>query len=128
MTIDPPVTTATFTVSDLGPIRDLVRLAATTAALGRRGEDLVLATNEIVANAVLYGGGSGTIRIAGHHGGLTVEVSDHGPGLPGAASAARPAADVPGGRGLWLARELCTRVEFDSTPRGLTVRLVMDRP
>jgi anti-sigma regulatory factor (Ser/Thr protein kinase) len=56
--------------------------------------------------------------------GLSVEVSDRGPGLPETATGLeRPPPNVPGGRGLWLARQMFPDLLLTSSSAGVTVKL-----
>jgi anti-sigma regulatory factor (Ser/Thr protein kinase) len=113
-----------FTIDSLHRVRSLVEAAA--GRIGLTGADLdalVTAVNEIAINAVLHAGGRGRLRIQPSPGGITVEISDTGPGLPDtAARPGPPPADATSGRGLWLARLLCPSMAVTDTGRGLTVR------
>jgi anti-sigma regulatory factor (Ser/Thr protein kinase) len=86
-------------------------------------EDFVLAVNEITTNAVLHGGGHGTLRLLRDVDVVWCEVVDEGPGLPpGWMGAARlPTGHQQGGRGLWLTSLLCDNVTVMSGPTGTTV-------
>lgn len=89
-----------------------------------------LIVNELVINAVKYAhpaGAPGRIKVgcAANNGGqLTVSVADDGVGLP---EGFAPTSD--GGLGLKivrsLGRQLKARIEFDSSPLGLEVRLTI---
>ncbi len=130
---DPQVATVSleFTVDDLRRVRDLVeRAAMATGLTGAETDNLVIAVNEIAANAIVYAGGSGVITVGQGTRGLLVEIADTGPGLPPSPAVAdeeRPSADAVGGRGLWLARKLCPDLTLSSSPAGLTVRMFMPR-
>jgi anti-sigma regulatory factor (Ser/Thr protein kinase) len=91
-------------------------------------ERLAIATHEVVTNAIMYGGGRATIRIDIDDTRLVVTVADRGTGWSGSAPAARPAAEQLGGRGLWLADNLCDEMTIARTPTGTTIRLVMILP
>jgi anti-sigma regulatory factor (Ser/Thr protein kinase) len=106
----------------------LVRRAASACAAaegltGRSLEDFVVAINEVATNAVLHGGGGGTLRMWWQHGLLWCEVTDRGPGLPRGWSSATPLPSgfEAGGRGLWLIRLLCDHVTIVSGPGGTSV-------
>jgi serine/threonine-protein kinase RsbW len=115
-----------FTVNELRQIRDMVALAGTRVGCGGPAtEDLVAAVNEVVVNAVVHAGGSGSITIAQSPDGVHVTVRDSGPGLPADLVWGRPVPDSLGGRGLWLARSLCRRFTVSSSAGGVTVRLFM---
>jgi anti-sigma regulatory factor (Ser/Thr protein kinase) len=115
-----------FTVDDLQRLRALVERAGTRAGLSEpNAEDLVTAVNEVAVNAVLYAGGGGWITIAQSPEGVSVEISDDGPGLPAGVAPHLPPPRALGGRGLWMARRLCKRFTISSSPRGVTVRMFM---
>jgi anti-sigma regulatory factor (Ser/Thr protein kinase) len=89
--------------------------------------DLVLAVNEVAANSIAHGGGSGTLRVWRDGGALVCEVSDRGHLDDPLADRRRPAPGQDGGRGLWLANQLCDLVQVRSFATGTTVRLHMHR-
>lgn len=123
---EPELLSEDFTVNDLPRLRSLVARAAMLAGLTARViEDLVTAVNEIATNAIRYAGGRGRITISSFARGVSVEISDHGPGLPANLRAERPAPEATGGRGIWMARRLCERMAISSSPYGVTVRLVV---
>jgi anti-sigma regulatory factor (Ser/Thr protein kinase) len=103
------------------------RIAAELAAAGIGGDrarDLVLAAGEALANAERHGNGVRALR-AGRVGERFVcEVTDCGAGFDDPlAGYLPPAADGIGGAGLWVARQLTTRLEVFSDTGGFTVRL-----
>jgi serine/threonine-protein kinase RsbW len=85
----------------------------------------VLAVNELLTNAVRHGGGKGRLLLWRRGDEVICEVSDHGEGFDGRrlSTGARPAADTPGGWGLWLADRLSDRMEVQTGPGGTTVRI-----
>jgi serine/threonine-protein kinase RsbW len=105
-------------------LRHAVAAAAARAGLaGQRLDDFVVAVNELLTNAVRHGGGAGHLALWRSATAVMCEVSDRGAGLDGAARAGRPAPDVPGGRGLWLAGELTDELEIKSGEEGTAVRI-----
>ncbi|MFC5002337.1 ATP-binding protein [Dactylosporangium cerinum] len=117
-----------FTGDGLRRVRDLVDQAAHVAGVSAtNAHNLVIAVSELAANAVRHGGGSGRIVIEQTDDGVSIEVSDDGPGLPEHLSQELPAADAVSGRGLWMVRALCRDLHISSTARGVTVRLFMPR-
>ena len=90
-----------------------------------RRRDLVLAANEIATNSVRHAGGWGLLRIWRDADALVCEVTDQGSGLGALPAPPRPHTDQAGGYGLWLANELCERVEISTAGRGTAVRLRM---
>jgi anti-sigma regulatory factor (Ser/Thr protein kinase) len=99
--------------------------AATAGLAGTRLADFVLAVNELVTNAVRHAGGRGRLVLSRYDGVLRCEVSDRGPGIPADREngAEMPPAFATGGRGLWLVRHICDRVEIHTGPHGTTVRV-----
>lgn len=109
-----------FTAASVTPLRHLLAAHVTAAGLsGHEAEDFVLAVHELVTNAVRHGGGAGQLDLRRHADRLTCAVTDYGRGVP-ALPAALPDADEPGGRGLWLARELTAALTLTRRPDGLT--------
>jgi anti-sigma regulatory factor (Ser/Thr protein kinase) len=104
--------------------REVVRLGA-AAGLTREDVDrLGVAVQEILANAILHGGGQARVSVDLHDGRFTVAVADQG-SWKGTVPASRPDSQQLNGRGLWLARELCDDLTIVHTPVGTTVRLTM---
>jgi anti-sigma regulatory factor (Ser/Thr protein kinase) len=115
--------TARFGRDDLHRVRRLVERAGSSVGLSpTRTDDLVLAVSEIATNAIRHGGGRGTLTMVSWSDGVSVEVRDSGPGLPGAAPESLPAATSSGGRGLAIVRRLCRRLSIASSERGVAVR------
>ncbi|MCT9083165.1 ATP-binding protein [Streptomyces fulvoviolaceus] len=114
-----------FGGADLPLVRSLVAESAIGAGLaGSAGGAFVQATLEIAVNAVVHGGGRGTIELRLVDGELRCEVADEGPGLP---EQATPEGD---GQGLRLAEALTGRLELHSGPgrRGTTAALAVRVP
>jgi anti-sigma regulatory factor (Ser/Thr protein kinase) len=101
-------------------------LAETTAAgiAPAKADDLILAASEVLANAHRYGDGPPQLRIGLVDEHFVCEISDHGSGLDDPLAGYLP--PKPGqldSAGLWVARQLTTRVDLMSSADGLTVRL-----
>jgi len=92
---------------------------------GERLDDFVVAVNELLTNAVRHGGGRGRVSLWRGGGAVVCEVADAGPGLPAPLrrGPVRPAADEPGGWGMWLAEELTDTFELITGMRGTTIRV-----
>jgi len=114
---------------DFGP-GSLARLRALVAEHGAaaglapaRIGDLVLAVDEIATNSLRHGGGRGTLRIWRDAAAVVCEVRDAGRIQDPMVGRERPPPDRDGGRGLWLANQLCDLVQLRSFPTGAVVRL-----
>ncbi|MCW3814883.1 ATP-binding protein [Micromonospora sp. DR5-3] len=92
---------------------------------GQRRDDFVLAINELITNAVRHGGGQGWLRLWCQAGELVCEVADHGQGISAQrlGDRNRPAPDIAGGWGLWLARELSDTMAVETGQAGTIVRI-----
>lgn len=108
-----PALELSFGLDDLPTLRRLVGRAARDAGLPpAHSDELVFAINEIATNALIHGLPPATVRVLHADGEVVVEVSDAGDGIGDVlAGQLTPAADGLGGRGLWLARQLCDAVE-----------------
>ncbi len=126
---DQPPVVATMTVhgaDELAPARRLLTDSAIAVGLSAdRIERFTIALSEVVTNALQHGDGSAVITIIGSATALIVQVRDHGPGLRTSQRAALPEPTQIGGRGLWLAHQLCDQVDIDSSPSGTTARMTM---
>ncbi|MFD0774681.1 ATP-binding protein, partial [Streptomonospora algeriensis] len=86
--------------------------------------DLVLAVNELAANAVEHGGGGGTVTLWRSRGWTVCDVADRGTGLHDPLCGYHPADPLsPRGYGLWITRQLCDFLEIASGAHGTRVRL-----
>jgi anti-sigma regulatory factor (Ser/Thr protein kinase) len=113
-----------FTTAELGSVRRLVRRQAVEAGLrGDATDDLVLAVDEVAANSLLHGGGRGVLRIWTEGHSLVCEVADDGVITDPLVGRRQPPLERTGGRGLWLANQLCRLVQIRSGAAGTTVRL-----
>jgi anti-sigma regulatory factor (Ser/Thr protein kinase) len=86
----------------------------------------VIAASELAANSVAHGGG--TLRTWQDDGRLLVEFEDGGAIAKPLAGRLRPEPTQEGGRGLWLANQLCDLVQIRSRPGRTTVRLRASPP
>jgi anti-sigma regulatory factor (Ser/Thr protein kinase) len=125
---DPPASAArlTFDADSLGEVRELVHERAEATGLDRETTDaLVLAVNEIATNSIRHGGGSGLIRSWDDGSFLLFQVEDGGRIDAPLAGRRQPVLDQPGGRGLWLANQLCDLVQVRTFEEGNVVRIHM---
>lgn len=113
-----------FGLSELTEVRIRVASVAERAGLGPGAvADLVTATSELAANSVMHGGGSGVLRLWSEDDSLLAEVEDRGRIEEPLVGRLRPDLRQEGGRGLWLANQLCDLVQIRSNPSGTVVRL-----
>lgn len=113
-----------FGIAELSEVRHRVARVAERAGLDPRGvADLVTAASELAANSVMHGGGSGTLRLWSEGDHLLAEVEDPGLIEEPLVGRLRPTISQEGGRGLWLANQLCDLVQIRSGRGGTTVRL-----
>jgi anti-sigma regulatory factor (Ser/Thr protein kinase) len=120
--------TEAFGRANLAATRHAVaRHAAGAGLTGQRLDDFVLAVNEILTNAVRHAAGGGRLRLWCADGRLLCEVTDSGGGIPVDLIDVEPppVTLAPGGRGLWIARQLCDELTVDTSPAGTAVRLVI---
>jgi anti-sigma regulatory factor (Ser/Thr protein kinase) len=113
-----------FGIAEIGEVRRRVAAAAERAGMDAIAvADLVTATSELAANSVMHGGGQGTLRLWREDERLLAEVEDRGRIEDPLVGLVRPDVNQEGGRGLWLANQLCDLVQIRSGARGTTVRL-----
>jgi anti-sigma regulatory factor (Ser/Thr protein kinase) len=124
---DPPPGTpaTTFERADLPDIRRRVSRHAARAGLGRdRTTDLALAATEVATNSVRHGGGRGVLRLWQQGDAVVCEFTDRGRITDPLAGRRVPPLADEGGRGLWLANQLCDLVQIRSGDSGTVVRLL----
>jgi anti-sigma regulatory factor (Ser/Thr protein kinase) len=86
--------------------------------------NVLMAASEILINAWEYADGPDAMRVGLVNGSFVCEISDRGPGLDDPlAGYLPPRPEQERGAGLWVARQLVSRVELISSAHGLTVRL-----
>jgi anti-sigma regulatory factor (Ser/Thr protein kinase) len=91
-------------------------------------DDLVLAVSEIVDNALRHGRPPVRVRIWAGAGQMVVSVHDTGEGPADPFAGLLPAARSIGGRGLWIAHQICSQVTLYRDETGFTARLTAGRP
>ena len=112
---------------DLSWARATVIGTATATGIGEdRAAKLALAVTEIATNALIHADGGAHLEIITQSGAVTVEISDHGPGLPPDRIVELPPPSHDRGRGLWLAKHLCDHVDVLTTADGTRIALTMD--
>jgi anti-sigma regulatory factor (Ser/Thr protein kinase) len=125
----PPPDSASIRFS-VGPLHDVRNFVADHArARGlrpSRTDDLVLAANEMAANSVLHGGGSGLAWVWAENETVLCEIRDAGRIDDVMIGRVRPRRDELEGRGVWMANQLCDLVQVRSSHAGTVVRLHMN--
>jgi anti-sigma regulatory factor (Ser/Thr protein kinase) len=106
--------------------REIGALAEHVGLTRSRTDDLVLAVNEVVTNSIRHGGGQGVLRTWIDGDAVVCEVSDGGRIDDPLVGRRRPESAAPGGRGLWLAHQLCDLVQIRSDGDGTVVRMTVD--
>jgi anti-sigma regulatory factor (Ser/Thr protein kinase) len=113
----------------LAGVRDFTAAWARRAGIPpRQVSDLVIAVAELAANTLAHTSGPGTLTLWATDDEVICQVQDQGHITDPWAGRFRPAPDAPGGgRGLWVVRQVCDRVEIRSGQAGTTVRVYMRR-
>lgn len=109
---------------DLAEVRQRVTASAQRVGLDAdRAAEFTIAVNEAMINAIQHAGGSADVTITTTGRTITVEIRDRGPGLSSGIERELPPSDQPGGRGLWLIRQLCDQVTVHTSPVGTLIRM-----
>jgi anti-sigma regulatory factor (Ser/Thr protein kinase) len=117
-----------FDAGTLAALRAFLQRFALDAGMSpTKAGDFLLASNEAASNSIRHGGGAGLLRVWEDGDTLISEVRDSGVIDTPLAGRERPTPGKPGGRGLWLANQLCELVQLRSFPNGNVVRLHMRR-
>jgi anti-sigma regulatory factor (Ser/Thr protein kinase) len=115
-----------FDADDLPAVRRFIAEHAGRAGLAaNRISDLELAVNEVATNAVIHGGGPGTLRVWQERGCVISEVSDPGQLTDPLAGRIPPGPNSEHGRGLLLVNYLCDLVRVHTDATSTTIRLHM---
>ncbi len=113
-----------FGPGDLPEVRRFATVQATVAGLvGARVEEVILVVHEVAANSLVHGGGAGLVRAWTDGASLLFEIVDSGRIEDPLVGRQLPSADDSGGRGMWLANQLCDLVQIRTFPGGNAVRL-----
>jgi len=120
----PPRTKVLRYDTDLRRVRQFVADGARDASLpATTAADLVLAVNEIAANTVRHGGGTGTVSAWLTAGELICELRDAGHITDPLAGRRVPDPEQAGGHGLWLVNRSVDLAEVRTGPGGTVTRL-----
>jgi anti-sigma regulatory factor (Ser/Thr protein kinase) len=118
-----------FSIADLALVRAACHQVLRDAGLDDdRAGMFVCAINEAIANAVQHGGGSGTLTLLHDGEKLIAEIVDQGSGMAVEVPEHLPAATAPGGRGLWIARQMVDHMVVTTGPAGTKLRLELTHP
>jgi anti-sigma regulatory factor (Ser/Thr protein kinase) len=119
-------------VVDRNTLRDARRVVTHHGLAARltatKLDDLLVAVSEVVTNSVLHGGGQARLRVWSADGSLICEIRDTGCINDPLAGRVRPAIAGIGGRGLWLATQLCDLLQLRASDDGNAIRLHMRVP
>ncbi|MEV6347025.1 ATP-binding protein [Actinoplanes sp. NPDC051851] len=118
----------TFGHDDITVLRhETARLLPPVGLSGDRLSGYVLAVNEVITNVILHAGGHGRFLLKVEDGSVWCVVTDSGPGIPDGRrdGTVVPGTDEVGGRGLWLAHQLCDEVTTATGPIGTSIGLRM---
>lgn len=121
----------TFGRDEITVVRHEVTERLGTCGLsGERRQGFVLAINEVITNVVLHAGGRGRLVLWLTCGSAWCTVTDAGAGIPERYLAPPEVPDAfdVGGRGIWLAYQLCDEVTVATGPIGTTIGLRMALP
>ncbi len=110
--------------AEIGSVRSAIRALAVRSGFEDRANDLVLALDELLANAQEHGGSPVDVA-AWSDGRLVVDVRDAGEGFDARAvwRSHPPARYRTRGRGLWIVRQLCDNVTIASEGDSTHVRI-----
>lgn len=107
-------------------LREALRAACRPRMAGDAADDFQLAVGEVVTNAMSHGNPPVRFRLWTAPGKVVCTVTDTGPGTGDPFAGYMPLhgeRPLQAGMGLWLARQLCHRLQMSRGPEGFTVRL-----
>lgn len=111
-------------VDDLAAARAFLQTQAVLAGLSAEGgDDLALAANEVITNALVHGRSAPDLAVWMENGRLLCQIDDRGPGFVDPLAGYRPPDDGESGRGLWIARQLVDLLRVVPSASGTSVRL-----
>jgi anti-sigma regulatory factor (Ser/Thr protein kinase) len=102
--------------------------AAAEGLASEAAHGLVLAVDEVVTNALRYGGGGGRVRAWAEDGRVICEVAGGGTVTDPLVGRVRPDLHQHDGRGLWIANHFCDLVQIRSSESGTVVRCHVEAP
>jgi anti-sigma regulatory factor (Ser/Thr protein kinase) len=123
---EPPADAVSATIDgdSLRALRALVSGYGAAAGLDELDTaELVLAVHELVSNTVLHAGGEGRLLLWRAPDAVVCEVRDRGRIEDPLAGRVAPPGILEGGRGLWMANQLCDLVQIRAFSDGGAVRV-----
>jgi anti-sigma regulatory factor (Ser/Thr protein kinase) len=109
--------------SDLRALRaDTRSWAVDRDIVGTLQDDLVLTIDELAANSLRHGGGSGELRLWTEGSSVVAEVADSGWIRDLDVGRSLPPMDQIDGRGLWIVANLTDHLQIRTGPDGTVVR------
>ncbi|MBP2325291.1 anti-sigma regulatory factor (Ser/Thr protein kinase) [Kibdelosporangium banguiense] len=112
----------------LADTRRFITKFGTQAGLGARVDDLVLCIDELAANSIRHGGGTGTVCAWIEAGSVICQVNDSGYlANPLVGRIPAPAMQI-GGRGLLMVNHMADLVRIHTTPEGTAIRIYFTTP
>jgi anti-sigma regulatory factor (Ser/Thr protein kinase) len=128
---DAPASAQVVELDGPGELRALRRAAATAAAAGglppEQVNDFVLVVGELATNSLEHGRAPRSVRMWADSDGITCEVSNDGAYGDPYLGLLPPTPHQRRGRGVWLTRQLCDRVDVQLDGTGVRVRARMTR-
>jgi anti-sigma regulatory factor (Ser/Thr protein kinase) len=119
-------------LADVAPARrQVAALARAAGVAGARMDDLKVAVGEIATNALLHGQAPAHLWSYVRDDAFVCHIHDGGRGLADPlVGYLVPALEARGGRGVWLAHQLCDSVEAaaDDTGTHIYLRFALERP
>ncbi|MDN5915775.1 MAG: ATP-binding protein [Pseudonocardia sp.] len=123
--LGPPDVFLRYNTFELSRVRDAIEVAVRGSELERtRGEDLVLAVNEIATNAVEHGSTQAELLLWSRPYELVCELHDEGRLALPLIGLTPPHPSQARGRGTWIARQLCDALHVWRDSGGTHVRLL----
>jgi anti-sigma regulatory factor (Ser/Thr protein kinase) len=124
---DPPADAVKFSYTrDLHSVRAMAARTAQGSGLpAPRATDFVIAVSEVAANTLRHTSAGGSVYLWCTEDEIICQIADTGVIADPLAGRRLPTQDLPGGRGLWLANQLCDLLELRTGQAGTKIRLRM---
>jgi anti-sigma regulatory factor (Ser/Thr protein kinase) len=126
--VPPEADTLAFASGNLPAVRQLAAAVAGRAGLDPvRAAEFCLAAHELATNSVRHGGGEGVLSLWCDDESLMCEIRDQGDVEDPLAGRRQPSEGDRGGRGLWIANQVCDLVQIRAVDGGSQIRLRLNR-